>query len=276
MEDRAPHVVPELLEGLRALGLRPGQCVIMHSSFKSLGIAATPADVIHTLVELLGPDGTLMAPTFTYSYAGIWQVEPFDPATTPGWGNGVLTETLRAHPGALRSAHPTYSVAALGRQAPRITEGKGLASALGAGSSYDEAHALGAHILLLGVGNNRNSSIHYAEVVAGLPYSDIPFREFWTRTALVVRDGASAEVPLASEFPACSANFGRADEYLIERGIIRRAAVCQAPSMYMPMAEMVAAVVERLRAEPSWLLCDNIVCEPCTLRKRRLAQRGLL
>lgn len=34
---------------------------------------------------------------------------------------------------------------------------------VGPGSSFDRLHDLGAHILLLGVGHNRNSFLHYAE-----------------------------------------------------------------------------------------------------------------
>lgn len=217
-----------------------------------------------------------MMPTFTYSYSGIWNVRPFNPATTPSAGNGVLTEVLRQYPGALRSSHPTHSVAAYGRYAGRLIQNRENASALGIGSSYDEATRLDAKILLLGVGNNRNSMLHYAEAVAGLPYNDIPFREFWGRTALVERDGHSIEVPLNPEFPGCSANFGVADTYLTECGVLRGGKVGQAAVMLMDAVKMAAAVKKKLQAEPAWLLCDNLTCEPCTLRKKRLREKGLI
>ena len=176
--DRAAEM-RRLRDDLQRIGLRADECVIVHSSFKSLGLeAGSPRDVIEALLAVLGEGGTLVMPTFTYSYAGAWNVEAFDPAATPGKQNGVLTEVLRQWPGARRSGHPTYSVAAAGRHAERITAGKERASALGAGSSYDEAFQLGVKILLLGVGNNRNSMLHYAEEAAGLPYLDIPWRAF--------------------------------------------------------------------------------------------------
>jgi len=266
-----------MLEGLRRIGVLRGDFVVIHSSFKSLGLSdGTPSDVVRTLLDAVGTEGRLMAPTFTYSYSGIWNVQPYNRETTPGRNNGIITETLRKYPGSIRSGHPTYSVAAIGKHASEVTSGKENASALGAGSSYDDAHRLGARILLLGVGNNRNSMLHYAEVAAGLPYNDIPFREFWGRAALVEREGGAVEVPLREEFPGCSLNFGIADRYLEEAGVLKRGRICSAESMLMDARDMVDVVVARLSESPAWLLCESFVCEPCALRKRRLKERGLI
>lgn len=277
MSANSVRIVEPMLKDLAALGLARGDVVIVHSSFKSLGLTdCSPADVVGTVIDFLGPDGTLLMPTFSYCYSGRWNVQPFDPATTPGGLSGVLCETLRTWPGALRSGHPTHSVAVFGRHAERITKDKEDASPLGKGSSYDEALKLGAKILLLGVGNNRNSMLHYAEVAAEVPYNDIPFRAFWGETALVKRKGAVLVRPLVREFPACSDNFGIADAYLAERGLLCRGRIATADAMLLNAAEMVAAVVDKLKADPAWLLCDSIVCEPCSLRKRRLKECGLI
>jgi len=266
-----------LTRDLLKIGVKKGDLLIVHSSFKALGLKdGTPEDVIHAFLEILGPEGTIMMPTFTYSYSGVWKVRPFNPVTTPGAENGVLTETLRKHPGALRSGHPTYSVAAIGKHAGMITQDKENASALGRGSAYDTAIGLGAKILLLGVGNNRNSAIHYAEVMADLPYNDIPFREFWGRTALVEKNGRVTEVTLLREYPACSANFGLADDYLLQQGIMKSGKIGCAPCFLMNGMAMTEAVVKRLKMEPAWLLCDNDTCEPCTMRKRRLSERKMI
>jgi len=272
-----PRVIPDLQDDLRRLGFSAGDLVILQSSFRTLGRPeVTPADFLCTLLELLGPGGTLMTPTFTYSYAGLWGVQPFDPQTTPGLLNGILTETLRQWPGARRSAHPTYSVAAFGRHADELTRDKQQASALGEGSSYGEANRLGARILLLGVGNDRNPMLHYAETVAEVPYLDIPWRAHAGKTALVLQADVPAEVPLPEEYPACSLGFGAADDYLEERGVLRRGRVGEATCLLMDSRTMVAAVAERLRREPGWLLCSTFGCEPCTLRKRRLRALGRL
>ncbi len=277
MSPAPPRVIPDLLDDLRRLGVEPGDLIVMHSSFKALGRAdVTPADFIGALQAALGADGTLLTPTFTYSYAGFWDVQPFDPQTSPGLHNGILTETLRRYPGARRSAHPTYSVAALGRHAEVLTQNKAQASALGFGSSYDDAHRLGAKVLLLGVGNDRNSMLHYAETVAGVPYLDIPWRACAGPTALVLRAGRPVEVLLPIEYPACSLGFGVADAHLEAHGVVKRGLVGAAPCLLMEARAMVAAVAEQLRRQPGWLLCHTFGCEPCTLRRRRLRSLGLI
>jgi aminoglycoside 3-N-acetyltransferase len=277
MSSDDPRVIIDLQDNLRSLGLSAGDLVVMQSSFKSLGRPdVTPADFLYTLLELLGPGGTLMAPTFTYSYAGLWGITPYDPQNTPGVLNGILTETLRHWPGARRSAHPTYSVAAFGRYADELTRDKEQASALGEGSSYSEANRLGARILLLGVGNDHNPMLHYAESAARVPYLDIPWRAHAGNTALVLQAEVPVEVALPPEYPACSLGFGAADDYLEEHGVLHSGPVGSARCLLLDSQSMVAVVTERLRREPGWLLCNTFGCEPCTLRKRRLRALGRL
>src|SRR5581483_1714028 len=125
-------VISTLRADLSQLGVRAGDFLIVHSSYKSLGLHdKSPADVVFTLTQTVGSNGTLMMPTYTYSYSGVWNVAPFDPATSPGIENGVLTEELRNFPDTLRSEHPTYSVAAWGKCARIVTSNKQRASAMG-------------------------------------------------------------------------------------------------------------------------------------------------
>lgn len=271
------NIIPEMMRDLKSLGVREGDLLIVHSSLRALGLSsATPTDVIRTLLEAVGARGTLMMPTFTYCYTGIWGVRPYNPTTTPSVFMGILPEMLRQYPGALRSASPTYSVAAYGEHASQLTGGKENAGGLGPGSSFEDAYNLGAKILLIGVGNNRNSMIHYAEHKSGLPYCDIPYRLFWGHSALVDSDGETVEVPLKPDFPGCSANFGEADELLVEQDLIRRGSICSATSYLMGAQPMVDAIAGQLRKQPDWLFCNSISCEPCTLKRHRLRELGLL
>ncbi len=269
--------IDRVVSDLRALGVARGDFLILHSSFKSLGLSeGSPADVIASILEALGPQGTVMVPTFAYCFAGRWDRLAYHPDRTPCRHNGIITEMLRQWPGAHRSGHPTHSVAAVGRFADEVTRDKEHASPLGTGSSFQDALGLDARILLLGVGNNRNSMLHYAEVAAELPYNNVPFRAFLGRTALVDRDGRVEEIALVHEFPGCSENFGVADAYLDARGLLTHGKVAQADCMLMDSRPVVDALVERLREDPSWLLCDRFTCEACTLRKRRLRAEGLI
>jgi aminoglycoside 3-N-acetyltransferase len=122
---------------LRALGVRPGDVLLVHSSARSLGFVAGGVQaVVQVLLDTLGPDGTLMVPTHTSANsdparwvnppvpASWWpaireQSPGFDPARTPSQWMGIIAETTRTWPGALRSNHPQVSFAAWAGGPPR-------------------------------------------------------------------------------------------------------------------------------------------------------------
>lgn len=114
----------KLVHDLRSLGVQPGDTLFVHSSFKSLGPVVGGAEtVIGALLEALGPEGTLLMPSFNLcSRDQEERAKRWDPATTPstvGW----LTEYFRSRPGTLRSDHYSHSVAAFGAHAREYVEG---------------------------------------------------------------------------------------------------------------------------------------------------------
>ena len=170
-----------LAEDLKALGVRPGSALLVHSSMSSLGfVCGGPQAVVLALLDALGPDGTLVVPTHTpdNSDPAKWQHPPvpedwwpviraqtpgFDPACTPSRWMGVLPEVVRSWPGARRSSHPEVSFAALGPRAGQLVANHLLAESLGAGSPLGRLYDLDADVLLLGVGHDSNTSLHLAE-----------------------------------------------------------------------------------------------------------------
>ncbi|MEV3858208.1 AAC(3) family N-acetyltransferase [Streptomyces sp. NPDC050095] len=159
--------------------------VIVHASLGSLGrVDGGAATVVDSLRTVLGPTGTLVVPTFT------WQVTDPDPdhlgMPDPGviarreavptfhpdletTGMGAVPEAVRALPESVRSAHPQASVAAVGARAEDITSRQTLGFALGRTSPFGRLHDLGGHILLVGVGHDRNSFLHHAESLTPNP-----------------------------------------------------------------------------------------------------------
>jgi len=267
----------ELRAGLQRIGVTAGTCLIAHCSFKPLKAAGfTPDELIDAMLESIGTDGTLMIPTFTYSYSGIWNVTPFNPNTTPGLDNGIVSEIFRVRKGTLRSGHPAGSVAAFGKHAAFLTSGRELCSPLGHGSSFEDAMLLDAKILMIGVGNNRNSMLHFVEVASGLPYNDIPFRQFWGNTAAVEKNGRTEAVPLIPEYPGCSDNFSWLDKPLLQEGIARSGQIGGSAAFLVNARQMQDYVIERIKQKPDCLLCSSIVCEPCSLRRQRLRELGLI
>jgi aminoglycoside 3-N-acetyltransferase len=162
-------------------GVRPGETLLVHSSLSSLGwVCGGPVAVVQGLLDALGPDGTLVVPTQTgdLSDPALWGNPPvpeewwetiratmpaYDPLVTPTRGVGVIPETVRTWPGALRSAHPQTSFAAVGPRAARIVEGHAPDCRLGERSPLARLEALGARVLLLGAGYATCTSFHLAE-----------------------------------------------------------------------------------------------------------------
>jgi aminoglycoside 3-N-acetyltransferase len=111
----------DIVAGLHAVGVTAGVNLEVHSSLKSLGVVAGgAATVIDALQEAVGPEGTLVLPSFNHGAAYDGSSTGYDPAETPTT-NGAIPDTFWRRPGVLRSVNPTHAFAAWGRQAERYT-----------------------------------------------------------------------------------------------------------------------------------------------------------
>jgi aminoglycoside 3-N-acetyltransferase len=255
-----PATVDSLARDLAALGLAPGGVAIVHSSMNALGyVIGGPVAVIAALERVLGPDGTLVMPTFSGQLtdpagwvappvpADWWPLirahEPaFDAAATPTRIMGAIPELFRTLPGTRRSDHPHVSFAARGKHADAITAGHGLANSLGETSPLARLHALDARILLLGVGHANNSSIHLAEY-----RTRFPTRKREQKGGPVVRDGKRVwaiydDIEFdTGDFAALGVAFGAS-------GQERTGRVGQAPARLMRQRDLVDFAVRWIEA----------------------------
>ena len=99
-----------------------GRVVFVHSSVDLLNCGFRSSDIMELLRDVVGPDGTLVFPTFPAknSLQVLQSGMVFDSRRTPGY-SGILGEMARRQPGAVRSIHPTRSVVAIGPAAEWIT-----------------------------------------------------------------------------------------------------------------------------------------------------------
>ena len=184
---KQPNTISSLKSDFIALGVKPGDIIIMHSSLSKIGwTVGGSVAVIKSMMDLLTPDGTLVMPTFTgdNSEPSEWENPPvpkswwdiirnempaFNPKITPTRGMGLIVETFRNWPGVLRNNHPVSSFAAWGKHANFIIDNHVLEADLGEGSPIARLYELNGLILLLGVTHENNTSLHLAEYRSEFP-----------------------------------------------------------------------------------------------------------
>lgn len=248
---------------LRDVGLAPGMTVFSHSNIGFFGFPAegrTPAiagqTILGAFLDVLGPDGVLAVPTFTYSFA---KGEDFDPDRTPS-ACGVFAEMLRRHPDAVRSADPMFSVAAIGAGAAALT-------ANAPPDCFGEDSFWGRFLRRDGWICNLNCDagstfLHYVERRLGVPY-----RFAKTFRGNVLRNGL-ARPATAIHFcrdldrPEDVAAFERFDRRAREAGIVRTARVGRGEIVAMRAAAVLAFLERELPREPRLLTQGGATATP--------------
>lgn len=182
-----PVTVNSLVSDLAELGLANGSLVLVHSSLSALGWVAGGAEaVVEALLATLGPEGTLVVPSFStgrtdparWRYPPVpetwWPVireetPPYDPRVSSTRQMGAIVDCVLRWPGVRRSSHPHLSFAALGPLAEAVLEPHPLPYGTGDESPLGRVYDFGGYVLLLGVGHDNNSSLHLAEFRADFP-----------------------------------------------------------------------------------------------------------
>lgn len=261
----------DLLLGLRDLHLRDAP-VIVHSSLRSFGPVEGGAE---TVVDALGKVfNSVVVPTFTYKTMVIPLTGPADNAMVYGSGGdknrmaefftprmaadplmGIVPETLRKYLRARRSTHPIQSFA--GFNAEEFLDRQTLGDPLGPLAALEER---GGWVVLMGVDHTTNTSIHYAEKLAG--------RKQFVRWALTPK--GVLECP---GFPGDSAGFQALapDVEKFTRHVKIGSCLVQA----VPLSMLFKAVIARLNKDPLALLCQQEDCERCG-EIRNWVKKGIL
>ena len=176
-----------IVKELTSIGLEKDDVVMVHTSLKSMGYVCGGAQtVIEALIEVVGEDGTIMMPTQSWKNLdpeegvhwdadeSYWQLirdhwPAYDKRITPTNTMGAVAEMFRTWPGSIRSDHPARSVCAWGKYAAYLTEHHDLSNIFGEGSPIEKMYELKGKVLLLGVGYDKNTSIHLADARASYP-----------------------------------------------------------------------------------------------------------
>lgn len=162
-----------LADEWRQAGVAEGDTLLVHSSLSrtlrrmaARGEQVSPDSVIESLLEALGDSGTLLLPLFNFDFT---QGVAFDMRNSPSH-MGALTEAGRLWPGAVRTGHPIYSFAAIGKHADKFREVRNF-SGYGEDSPFGILHRLGGKIGVIDLPDQNSMTFyHYVEESMKAPY----------------------------------------------------------------------------------------------------------
>ena len=260
-----------LLGVFREAGLSEGESVILHSSLRSLGPVEGGADtVLDALLGAIGAKGNLMLPTFNYTDP---LPQPYyDPIETP-CRTGIIPETGRRRRGAVRSLHPTHSVAVIGPNAGFLTAGHLDHRAFGKGSPVGRLAEMNGKVLLIGVDHRANSMVHVAE-----EYADIPKVPWWNAQRIGrvrMPDGKIVSHELDTS-PSCSAAFGAVEARLRRHNEVRDGRAGKAMLQLVLARDVISRACEMIAEKADVLLCTWAQCNACSSTRQELRRLGRL
>jgi aminoglycoside 3-N-acetyltransferase len=183
VSDRAFLGPADVDNALAACGVGAGDVLFLHSDaiLTAQFPPAAPEErydmLIDAVLARLGDAGTLVMPTFTYSFT---RDEPFDVDLSPSTV-GTITEHFRKRQGVLRSANPMFSVAAFGRFAHVFATSRAN-ECFGRDTAFAKLHQLDGKICCAGCSFDRATFVHYVE-----ERSAVEYRSFKKFTGKVVR-----------------------------------------------------------------------------------------
>ncbi len=237
----------EIASDLRRLGLAAGDAVCVHSSLRSLGPLENGAEtVVGALFDVLGGDGTLMFPAFTFGLlheeSPLWVYE-----STPSCV-GYLSEYFRTAHAAMRSIHVSHSYSAVGRRAEEFLTHPLDITPCGADSPLAKLMRAGGKVLQLGCGYNTLTAVHVFEEAQAVPYvrfHDMPGARY-------SKGGAVRPLPSRVVY-AFGYDFERLAEPFRQCAAAVEGMVGDAPSRLLDGPMMDACVTAILKADPLFL-----------------------
>jgi aminoglycoside N3'-acetyltransferase len=247
----------QVVEQLRTLGVGTGDVLLVHTSFRAVRpIEGGPEGLIRALQESVGPAGTIVTPAWTGS-----DEEVFDSKTTRAAEMlGVVPDMFWRMPGVRRSDHP-FAFAAAGPHAAHVTGDPFVVPPYSPHSPLARVHELDGRVLLLGVGHDANTTVHLAEILAGVPYR-VPKH-------ITIEFGRRRMRIDYLENDHCCQRFALLDDWLRDRGLQSEGQVGHAHARLMRARDVVSVVCEKLAEDPVLFLHPpDARCEECDDARR--------
>lgn len=162
------RTIIQLQKEIQELNIKPTDTVIIHTSLRALGEVEKGAEgLIQAFMEYLS-EGLLLVPTHTWAFMN--DTEPTLDLSNPTTCIGTLPNVAAKHPLGERSYHPTHSMTSFGKNAKEYIRGEeNVASPTAPEGCWGKLYTNHAKILLIGVGQERNTFLHAVEEINHTP-----------------------------------------------------------------------------------------------------------
>jgi aminoglycoside 3-N-acetyltransferase len=152
-------------------GIRPGDTLMIHGdAIVAAQLSSIPRNLrldafFHEVISFLGPEGTLIVPSFTYSFtlSEVYSVQASKSKV------GLFSEVFRAKFPNSRTKHPMFSVVAIGKNKDYFLSST-INDCFGDNTIFDQLFKLDAKLMTLGCDILRITFTHYVEQKFGVNY----------------------------------------------------------------------------------------------------------
>lgn len=251
----------DIIAALAAAGIQPGMTVFSHANIAFFGRVEGAGNMdeligimLGAFAEVLGRDGTLVLPVFTYSFGADKAEKVFDLqhslSTTSGMGNWLVMSGQGA-----RSADPMLSVVAVGGKADALTANID-PICFGSDSIWARLHADDAMICNLNL-DSGSTYLHWIERELGVPYrTDIPM------AGTIIDKGQSRPIEIVYTGRALNddgavAKFEAYHEACVAHGISRRVSLGRGQIVAQSTRQVKSFLAEQLVQRPYLLTARN-------------------
>ena len=175
------YTAKELISLMQEMGMKSGSFICIHSSMKEFyNYTGTAEELIQGILDVLGPEGTLMMPAFPLPINELKKHKDyiFDASKDPT-SAGYLQETFRKFPSVKRSLDVRHSVCAIGKLADSLTQGhQNCHDCWGEGSPWRQLCERGGLVFNLGLERSYMGTFHHC-IESILQYEHPYWKQFF-------------------------------------------------------------------------------------------------
>jgi aminoglycoside 3-N-acetyltransferase len=260
MNKKYHYAEDDIANAFNEIGLKKGDNVFIHSNlgfFGTLKNAKYPHNYYHAfkneILNIIGDGGTLITPTFSYSYC---HDEIFIPESTPGVG-GYFSDMIMKETKAIRSVDGNFSIVAIGNLAGFFTK-------------YPPEHSFGKNSFwerflksngkFVNLNFDAGSTfIHYVEKTLNVPYR---FDKIFSGSSMINGKkitGVFYHFVYDLSKPNNAPDFTKFDNKTKETGLAKRVNLGKGQIVSITAQDTFNLIKSELQSNPSFLIKGKLI-----------------